>query len=177
MKSRKKIFFAVVVAMAVCLLAAGVFLTKKKEQMAERTAVKKEEEESVPEYVEVERLDAPYEYWLAAAAITCISMNEPDFSEDRIYIAGETENGKRMESQGIYVTYQSEGEAKCVQVKPIEEARTEAGTKDLYSEMTGYASYEETEETAINRDVFHVVEIEDMNTLIGQSEKVTLYGN
>ena len=81
-----------------------------------------------------------------------------------------------MESQGIYVTYQSEGKTLCIQAKPLEQERIgEAGTKDLYSEITGYASFDEVSVDTIDTSMWNIVEMGNLNTLIEQSERVTLY--
>lgn len=155
--------------LAVILLKTGGKQEEKKEH----------KDSSAPEanYVEYDRVEAPYEHWLAAAVITGISMEQPDFELGDVYAAGETSLEEAEESEGIYVVFVSDGEEKCVYSEPLEEARSEAGTTDITSGVIGTASFEEVSVDNIDTSRYHVIEIEDLNTLIEQSEQVTVYTN
>lgn len=129
-------------------------------------------------YEDYDRIDAPYEDWLAAAVITSISMNTPDFELGEIYTATETTLDNKSESQGVYVTYQSAGETKCIQSVPLEAGRSnETGTRDIYTEVIGYATYDEVSADSMDTTVWKSIETADLNTLIEQSERVVLYDN
>lgn len=129
-------------------------------------------------YEDYERIDASYEEWLSAAVITSISMNTPDFELGKIYTATETTLDNKSESQGVYVTYQTAGEMKCIQSVPLEAGRSnETGTRDIYTDVIGYATYDEVAADSIDTTVWQSIETADLNTLIEQSERVVLYDN
>lgn len=173
----------ILIALAACavavLIGAGLIAWICWSQMNNQKSgqqLNSENHELEPYVEEYERVDADYEQWLAASVITCISMNTPDFELGEIYAYTQTTVENKMESQGIYVTYQSEGKTLCIQAKPLEQERIgEAGTKDLYSEITGYASFDEVSVDTIDTSMWNIVEMGNLNTLIEQSERVTLY--
>lgn len=118
--------------------------------------------------------DAPYEHWLAAAVISGISMNYPDFESVVYYAFGTTELSASDDSGGIYVTFTSGGERLCVYASPLQEERTEAGTLDIYSEVIGYATFDLVDESNIPADYAEMT-IDDLNDLITQSVRIMLY--
>lgn len=122
-------------------------------------------------------MDAPYEHWLAAAVITGISIEYPDFELGEIYAVGETNLEEAEKSEGIYVVFTSSGEEKCVYSVPLDEARSEAGAVDITSSVIGFASFEVTSVDSIDVSRYNVIEIEDLNTMIEQSEQVAVYTN
>lgn len=179
--SRRRILTVSMVCAVVVLIGVGLTVWIYRGQRSgqqDSNPIDSENHEPEPYVEEYERADADYEQWLAASVITCISMNTPDFELEEVYASTQTTVNDRMSSQGIYVTYQSGGETLCIQAKPLEQGRSgQAGTKDVYSELTGYASYDEVSADAIDKSQWHTVDLQDLNTLIEQSERVVLYEN
>lgn len=177
---KKKQVIAGIVILAAVLTISIVFI---KNQKGGRDILKKESgyvenvTEKEPEYIEIEKTEVSYEKWLAASVIISIAMDYPDFELNEIYIVSENKVNERMNSEGIFVTYQTEGEKKCVYSKPINSARKKTGTFDIYSEYLKYATYEEREVESIDLEKYHSIEIENMNTLIEQLGRVTKYMN
>ena len=180
--NRKQRILIVSAACAVAVLigaglTAGIYWEQRSSQQ-DGDQLESENHEMEPHVEDYERAEADYEQWLAASVITCISMNNPDFELEEVYASTQTTIDDRMNSQGIYVTYQSGGETLCILAKPLEQGRSgQAGTKDVYSELTGYASYEEVSADTIDVSQWHTVDMQELNTLIEQSERVVLYEN
>lgn len=178
-KVRKATIIFLIIICVLLLTVLGIVLLKAVGKQEEKADYSDNQEDSAPEadYVEYDRVDAPYEHWLAAAVITGISMENPDFELGEIYAAEETSLEEAQNSEGIYVVFTSDGEENCVYSAPLEEARTEAGTTDITSNVIGFASFEEVTVDSIDTSKYHVMEIEDLNTIIEQSERVTVYTN
>lgn len=121
-----------------------------------------------------ERTDASYERWLAAAVLTGISMEYPDFESVSFYFANETDLSDKASSAGIYVTFTVNGEEKCIRSLPLEAERNDAGTRDLSSEVINFASFDEVSASEIPAE-YSAVEIADINELITQSARVMVY--
>lgn len=155
------------------LIGVGI---KDKMNQQERNQIEKMQVEE-PEYIDVEHVDAPYEHWLAAAVMISVSMDYPDFELQKIYMSGETDIECLNESAGVYVTYITGGEEKCVFSKPIDALRNEEGTFDIYAEYIGYATYDEISIGEIDNTNFETIEIENIGTLIEQLERVSKYMN
>ena len=167
--NRKKLVIGEVVLLILLAIALAVVIKTRTE--------KKEIKENEANYVEYERVEAPYEHWLAAAVITSISMDYLDFELENIYIASETEMDNYTESKGVYVTFISENTSKCIFSIPISELRSEPGSFDIFADYIGYATYDEIDISKINEQEYHAVEIKETNTLIEQLERVTKYMN
>lgn len=121
-----------------------------------------------------ERTVASYERWLAAAVLTGISMEYPDFESVSFYFANETDLSDKASSAGIYVTFTVNGEEKCIRSLPLEAERNDAGTRDLSSEVINFASFDEVSASEIPAE-YSAVEIADINELIMQSARVMVY--
>ena len=100
-KKRKAVLLIPAAALAVLVLLLvfrprAAHLNEEEAQGVEQAAEKSGDgiretvQEFEPHLEEYERLDAFYEEWLAAAVITGISMNEPDFVLEEVYTASET---------------------------------------------------------------------------------------
>lgn len=179
-KKIRKIAIIALVIILIALVALLAVLVIKDMGKKGTDTTESSVEEQAPEakYVEYDRVDAPYEHWLAAAVVTGISMDYPDFELEGIYAAGETELEQAGSSEGVYVIFTSNGERKGIRAVHLDGPRTaEAGTKDITSDVIGYASYEEVSPDSMDVSGYQTVEIEDLNTLIGQSERVTVYTN
>lgn len=123
-----------------------------------------------------ERMEAPYEDWLSAAVLTAISMEHPAFEPGEFYRAGDTELGNGSASAGVYITFSADGEAKCIHAVPLDGERSAGGTKDVYTDVIGFASFDEVSPSEIPGE-FYVEEIEGINELITQSTSVSLYAH
>lgn len=188
-KKRKAVLLIPAAALAVLVLLLvfrprAAHLNEEEAQGVEQAAEKSGDgiretvQEFEPHLEEYERLDAFYEEWLAAAVITGISMNEPDFVLEEVYTASETAPDHPLESQGVYVMYQAGEEERCVYAVPLETGRTDQpGTRDIYSEVIGFAGFEEIDPAVVDTTALGTLELEELNTLIQQSERVTIYEN
>lgn len=67
------------------------------------------------------------------------------------------------------------GEKIAIHSKPLDEERTEAGTKDLYTENLGFASFDEVDVDSIDKDECVTVEMDELSELISQSVLVSVY--
>lgn len=116
-----------------------------------------------------------YEHWLAAGAVTGISMYYMDFELEGIYLASETPLGNHDDSKGVYVVFKSGGETLTLQSVPLEEERSYPGTIDLSTENFGFATFDivEVEESELKK--CEEVRLESLSGLINQLMLVTLY--
>ena len=121
-----------------------------------------------------DRATAPYEYWLSAAILTGISIEYPTFEPGEFYVSGETELSDSTSSSGIYVTFYVDGQEKCIYGAPLEAERSDVGTKDIYSDVIGFARFDEVSTSEIPGN-FSPVDIANINELIEQSVTVALY--
>lgn len=178
---KKKICLGCVLVIIIGVIIFLVVRIKNQSNLEEQTQnelqLEKDYDAPEPEYKEYEKMDASYEKWLSAAVITTIAMENPDFILESVYCAAETQISEFMTSSGIYVTYTVDGQEYCVYSKPLESGRTESGTIDIFADYIGFATFEEVEASVIDQTVYQPIEIEDINTLIEQSERVTKYEN
>lgn len=123
----------------------------------------------------IQKADASYERWLAAAMVTAISLHYPDFQINGIYLTAETELSSASESSGAYVAFTSGEESLMICSKPLEEERTEAGTIDLYTMDLGFATFDEVDVETVNTEGMLSVEAAELSELISQSMLVSLY--
>lgn len=105
----------------------------------------------------IQKADASYERWLAAAMVTAISLHYPDFEINGIYLTAETELSSASQSSGAYVIFTSDGESLVIYSKPLEEERTEAGTVDLYTMDLGFATFDEVNAETVNTEGMQAV--------------------
>lgn len=122
-----------------------------------------------------ERMDASYERWLASEVMIGISMQYPDFTFENVYLGGETEIAEKTKSKGVYVVFHADGEEKVIHSVPLNDERTESGTKDLYSRDLGFATFDEIALEEMEADTFLQAEPEEFDDLISQSLLVSLY--
>lgn len=125
----------------------------------------------------VEKAEASYERWLAAAMMVSLPFNYSDVEVQHIYYVSEHEVEDKMESEGVYMVFTSEGDTYCIYCKPLSEQRTESGTCDLYTKDLGFASYEEIDENSINADDYEEIDVDSLSELASQSLLVSLYEN
>lgn len=161
-----------VILIIVIILIYGKINSKQNINTSDNSA------DNIPEtHVELEtQADVPYEYWLSAAVLTGISIEYPAFEPKDFYESGETDPDDKTSSAGVYVTFTVDGQDKCIYSKPLETERTVAGTKDISSEVIGFATFDEVSPSDIPEE-FSIVEIENMDELITQSTKVAVYSH
>lgn len=123
-----------------------------------------------------DRVEASYEQWLSAAVLTGISIEYPSFEIGEFYISGETEIEDKASSEGVYVTFSADGEEKCIRSIPLDAERSDEGTKDIYSEVIEFATFEEADVSDIPEG-FSAVDIDNIDELITQSTRVSVYSH
>lgn len=131
--------------------------------------------ETQPPVVIVERKDAEYERWLAAAMLMGVSMEYPDFELTGIYISSETSIEDKMNSDGAYILFTSGGETMAVHSVPQNGERSAAGTRDLSTETLGFATFDSVDPESVDTASMTKLDIEDLSELIAQSLLVSVY--
>ena len=116
-----------------------------------------------------------YEHWLAAGAVTGISMYYMDFELEGIYLASETTLNAHDESKGVYVVFKSGGETMTLRSVPLVEERSYPGTIDLSTENFGFATFDVVEVKDSQLKECEEVRLESLSGLINQLMLVTLY--
>lgn len=134
-----------------------------------------EEEPADSENVIVEKAEANYERWLAAGMIVGISLHYPEYEFTGIYLASDSEMGNSVDSNGVYIVFECEGEEIAIHSKPLKEERTESGTRDLYTKDLGFATFNEIDAGNIKVEDCEPVSMEELTELIGQSMLVSIY--
>lgn len=123
----------------------------------------------------VERPDAEYEKWLSAAMIVCVSMEHPDFALEGVYAASATTLKDKYDSAGVYIVFSSGGTRMALHSKAISEERTASGTKDISTEIIGFATFDRVDPAALNLASMEQLELEELSELISQSLLVSVY--
>lgn len=123
----------------------------------------------------VERKDAEYEKWLAAAMMVCVSMDYPDFELEGIYAASASSLADKMESEGAYIIFTSGGVRMAIHSAALEAERTGAGTKDISTEAIGFASFDLVDPAAVDTANLQELDLEELSELIAQSILVSIY--
>lgn len=131
--------------------------------------------ENQPPVEIVERTDADYERWLAAAMVMGVSMEYPEFDLQGIYIASETTIEDKMESAGSYIIFTSGGETLAVHSVPLNGERSASGTRDISTETLGFATFDLVDADSVDTASMKEIRIEDMGELIAQSLLVSIY--
>lgn len=190
----------VLLAVIVCLAVTVVILWKVKyveqnteaddqsgvftidENNDEEKLVEKQKESVEVEVVDdtgkveiIEKTDASYEMWMAAAMVTAISMQYDDFTIDDIYLTGDTSIESKTESQGVYVVFTTGEGQFAVNSRALDAERVDTGTVDLYTRDLGFATFDMVDITGINTESCIQVTMDDLGELISQSLLVSLY--
>lgn len=87
--------------------------------------------------------EGSYEQWLAAAGTMAAYLAYPNTTDAVAYFLSETPLENKGSSPGIYLQLTVGGETVLLRLKPLEGRRSEAGTRDISSMQTGYATYDE----------------------------------
>lgn len=88
----------------------------------------------------IDQIDGTYEQWLAAGMVMVLPLEYPDFAQLEIYAPKQTALADKQESEGVYLRFTSGGEQVVLHAAPLEAERTEAGTRDMSTMQTGYAT-------------------------------------
>ena len=132
-------------------------------------------EETHPPVVIVQKADAEYEKWLAAAMVVCVSMEYPDFELEGVYAASSTNLEDKFSSEGTYILFTSDGNQFAIHANALEQERTAVGTKDISTEAIGFASYDFVAPENIDFDSMEEINPEDLGELIAQSILISIY--
>lgn len=169
LKNRKFELIALLLA-TICIIGVVVNMPEEK---AETDTVEVTEKTGNVEIIE--KADASYEKWLAAAMVTAVSMQYADFTIDGIYLTGETDVASKENSQGAYVMITSGDEQIVIQSKPLEEERVETKTIDLYTRDLGFSTFDTVDAVSMDMSSFQEITMDDLGELISQSLLVSLY--
>lgn len=176
-KTKAWIIISVVVVLIVCavVIIAALFgqrVSENKEADGDGTESGLDRTGSVEV---IEKSGASYERWLAAGMVTAVSMQNPDFEIEGIYLTGETDPADKMQSGGAYVIFTADGTETAVQSTPLEAERTDAGTTDLYTRDLGFAAFDVIDPAQIDTEACVAVSMDELEELISQSLLVSLY--
>lgn len=147
------------------------------EQQEENNSKDKDGEEN-PGTVDIgklEKAEACYEHWLAAAVVTGISLQYFDFEIQGIYYESEQPLEQAEQSLGVTVVFTGDGQELMIQSRPLTQERTEAGTMDLHAADLGFATFDVSAPEANVSEGKQSVSMEDLTELIQQSVLVSLY--
>lgn len=146
-------------------------------EAASEEAVKLETvvEEQPQEVVLSEKIEAPYEHWLAASMVVASIMKYPDLEITDIYLTGETEIASKNDSEGVYVIFNENDKQVIIHSKPLSEERKEAETADLYSADLGFSTFDMVNVDISQLETYKRIEMEQLNELISQSLLISIY--
>ena len=119
--------------------------------------------------------DASYENWLAAAMVVGLSMEYPDFEISGIYTSTETELKDRKNSDGVFIFFKTGTETLVLHSGYLAGERAAAGTRDISSQVLGFASFDLVESATVNTEGMRQILLEDLSKLIAQSMLVSIY--
>lgn len=145
-----------------------------KDEEASKDEESSEDEESEPTTLP-QQVDAEYEKWLASAMVMGISMDYTDFEIKGVYATSATKLSNKADSQGVYVVFTAGGTDYAIFSKPIEGERTEAGTNDISSMTTGFATFDLVDVAEVPTDSLVQYTMDDLQDTIAQSMLVSVY--
>jgi len=128
-----------------------------------------------PPVTVVSMANADTERWLAAAAVVGVSMEYPDFELRGIYLASATSLENRADSKGAVIVFASGGEEKAIHAVPVSAERNTAGTRDISSEVVGFATFDEVSAASVDVSAMTEVDVDELGELIGQSLLISVY--
>lgn len=181
-KTKKVVSILTVVLLLLIGVAVFIAITGKEEEKKQTEASQEEavpqgtdqstletKEEEIPQKAEIkEKADATESEWLSAAVVIAISMQYPEFEIEEIYISME-------DIKETYVVFNTGGKQVAIHSKELSEERKEAGTKDIYAEGLGFATFDEVSVSGIKTNDMDTIAIEELNDLIAQSLLVSVY--
>lgn len=191
-KNIKKILIIVAAVLVIILISEVAMIMKDKGKSSsdqeENPGIVTEEQgtnqeelevvEEVPVKTEagsIQKEDASYEKWLAAEVVIGISLQYSDYEFSGIYLASETSINDSVESKGVYVVFHSGAGEIAVHSQPLDAERTVSGTRDLYTEELGFATFDEVAVNSIHTEACEKIEMSELSELISQSVLVSIY--
>ena len=183
-KKRNKIIFVVLLLLILVVAFPPLKGKEEKPGSTENSEGNKVEnnvenniEEKVPEssFELTEQADAEYEKWLAATMVVAVSMEYPGFEDIQIYTESFTSLTNKLESEGVYVLFQENGNSMAVHSKAIVKERNEKGTKDISSQTLGLATFDLIEAGNVQSNTMTKIELEELEELIKQSLLISVY--
>lgn len=176
------IILAVAVALAIAMLVYfsvskfNMPNEEKPETMSDTDSQEQNQEPvTQPTVVTIQRAEAEYEKWLAAAQIVCVSMEYPDFQLEGIYAASSTSMEGKFSSDGAYIIFTSGGSRIAIHSMALEGERADAGTVDISTEAIGYATFDKVDLDSVDVSAMEELALEDLSELISQSLLVSIY--
>lgn len=172
MKNRKIIWiiFAVII-IAISILPIKQFIEKKNNE----SLLEKEKEQ--PNVEIVEKKEATYEQWLAAAMVVAVSLEGEPFNVKHIYLCSENTLDNKQNSDGVYLIYEKEKNMICLHSSPLKEECKEKGMKNLYTQDLGFATFNNVDINTQDFSNYEEIVLEDLEELISQSMLVSIYEN
>ena len=89
-----------------------------------------------------------YEKYLAALSMYALVLEYPDFRLDTVYAASFVPMEKKMQSKGIYLSFESGGEKLFAHLYPLESAQADSRT--VHCPEVGYAAFDIVSEIPAN---------------------------
>ena len=121
------------------------------------------------------QVEPEYELWLASAALLGLSLEYPDFELDGIYALSATSLEEKAASKGVYLCFRSGGTDRAIHCAPLEGERSTAGSVDLSSKVTGFATFDQVEPSELALEGAVEFQTEQLEDTIARSELVSLY--
>lgn len=182
MKNKKN--FLICIGVILVILIVGFFiknnqntenLNSEKNQAQSDISVETEEPKANVEIIE--KKDASYEEWLAAAMTMAISLDGEQFDIKHIYYNTETSLEDKQDSKGVYIIYEKNGKTMCIYSSPLKKERTKKGKTDLYTKDLGFATFDEVDKKVKDFKKWKEINKDSLSDLISQSMLVSLYEN
>ena len=125
----------------------------------------------------IEKTDAIYEEWLAAAMVIMVSFDYAVFEIKEVYYNSETDLNDKLKSKGVYMSFVANGEQKCIYCQPLKEENKKEGSVNLYTSDLGFTSVEFVKEADVDFKEYKQLSVDDLTELIQQSMQVSVYRN
>ena len=122
-----------------------------------------------------QQANADYEKWLAAAMVVGISMEYPEFEIAGIYTSSETPLSEKRNSDGVYIVLTNGAQNMVLHSMPLDGERTVSGTKDISSQVLGFASFDLVDPASVKTDSMMQIEMEELTELISPSLLISIY--
>lgn len=131
--------------------------------------------ETQPPVTLPEMSEGSYEQWMAAAGMMASYLAYPQHTDAVAYFLSETPLENKDKSPGIFLELTVNGEKVQLRLLPLEDRRSEAGTWDISSVQTGYATYDEVE--SIDLTGLKSVTAEELAVYLNEVLLVSLWEN
>lgn len=186
MKNKKKGLILILAIVVIAVAAFFIISNQNKQQGAvssnsEQTQEQKDipvvEEEPNAKAEIIEKKDASYEEWLAAAMMVAVSLKGEEFEVEHIYYKTETDLADKQDSEGVYLIYKTGGKSVCVKSTPLKKERNKKGKTDLSTQDLGFATFDTVDKDSKDFDGWKEIKEDSLSDLVSQSMLVSLYEN